>query len=191
MGALVQAIGVEQVSAVVIGTSPGKGWGIAATERELHLRGDFAYSARARHARNVGLIFGSALACGTSTSCSGTKALCCRFSRLTRASGRGWLRRQRKHLVTAAPAPAAAVLSSDRRVLGRQAVWAVPYLLFVLAVAIATPDFFGMGFACAVVAVALALEDRYLARWQQRTGVRLYRSRERGWCKRDKIYHVP
>lgn len=102
-----------------------------------------------------------------------------------------WLRRQRKHLVTAAPAPAAAVLSSDRRVLGSQAVWAVPYLLFVLAGAIATPDFFGMGFACAVVAVALALEDRYLARWQQRTGVRLYRNRERGWCKRDKIYHVP
>jgi hypothetical protein len=62
-----------------------------------------------------------------------------------------WLRRQRKHLVTAAPAPDTAVLSSDRRVLGWQAVWAVPYLLFGLAAAISNPDFFGMGFAGAAV----------------------------------------
>jgi hypothetical protein len=102
-----------------------------------------------------------------------------------------WLsRRQRKHLVTAAPAPDAAVLSSDRRVLGWEAVWGVPYLLFTLAVATSTPDFFGMGFAVAVLAVAAAREARYLARWQQRTGARLYRNRERGWSKRPKIYRV-
>lgn len=35
------------------------------------------------------------------------------------------------------------------------------------------------------------LEARHLARWEQRTGSRLYRNRERGWFKRDKVYRVP
>jgi hypothetical protein len=101
-----------------------------------------------------------------------------------------WLRRQRGRPVAAPPLPAEAVLASDQRVLRRQAGWAVAYLLFVLLVATSVPDFFGFGFACAVLAVALALEARHLARWEQRVGARLYRGRTRGWFKRDNIYRV-
>jgi drug/metabolite transporter superfamily protein YnfA len=67
-----------------------------------------------------------------------------------------WLRRQRRDYEEAAVMPSTVTPASEASVIRRYAAWGGLYLLFALLVASATPDFLGLGFACAVFAGALA-----------------------------------
>lgn len=101
-----------------------------------------------------------------------------------------WVRRQRRLLPVASPPPEGSTLLDDPAVLRSQAAWGAPFLLFALIVAAALPEFFGYGLAVGVLAGTLALEAKHLARWESRTGVRVYRERKRGWRKRDSFYRL-
>jgi hypothetical protein len=102
-----------------------------------------------------------------------------------------WLRRQRSDYEKAATVPTTAKLVARASVIRRHAAWGAPYLLFALLVASATPDIFGLGLVSGVFAVDLALEARYAARWEARSGDRLYRSRDRWSRWRPEIYRLP
>ena len=100
-----------------------------------------------------------------------------------------WLRRRRSDYETAAMLPSGAKLAANASVIRRHAAWGAPYLLLVLLVASSVPDYFGLGFVCAVFAMALAVEARHATRWEARSGERLYRGPMR-WS-RPEIYRFP
>jgi hypothetical protein len=100
-----------------------------------------------------------------------------------------WLRRQRRGYEGVSAAPASAVLVSDRSVLRSRAAWGATYVLFVLLVVAGTPDFFGFGFACAVITAGLWMDSRHLAHCEERWEGRLYRTKQ-GWSK-PRFYLAP
>lgn len=88
-----------------------------------------------------------------------------------------WVLRRPPRYASATSPPAGALVASTRSVIRREATWGLPYVLLALIAAVATPEFFGFGFACLVVASALALGARDEARRQESGGYRLYRGK--------------
>lgn len=99
-----------------------------------------------------------------------------------------WLRRRRNDYTSATDVPAGARLRSSSNALLHQSAWGIPLVLFVVVFITSAPDFFGYGLTCALLAGALGIEGRYVNRWQERSGQRLYRERA-GWSN-PRIYRA-